>query len=103
MPGVNYAQRFFALLLVLREETDTEHRMDALAICARLRERNGLEVDPRSVRKTLTEMIEAGLPIPGIKPYISGQRGKRYEKHNSKNLPPGRYSGHTDHTEFIPS
>lgn len=69
MPGVNYAQRFFALLLLLREETDTEHRMDALAICARLRERNGLEVDPRSVRKTLTEMIEAGLPIDDTHKY----------------------------------
>ena len=69
MPGVNYAQRFFALLLLLREETDAEHRMDALAICARLRERNGLEVDPRSVRKTLTEMIEAGLPIDDTHKY----------------------------------
>lgn len=69
MPGVNYAQRFFALLLLLREETDTEHRMDALMICDRLRERNGLEMDPRSVRKTLKEMIKAGLPIDDTHKY----------------------------------
>lgn len=69
MPGVNYAQRFFALLSLLREETDAEHRLDALAICARLRERDGLEMDPRSVRKTLAEMIEAGLPIDDTHKY----------------------------------
>ena len=63
MPGVNYAQRFFALLVLLREETDSEHGLDAVQISERLLDRTGLVVDPRSIRRTIADMIEAGVPI----------------------------------------
>lgn len=63
MPGVNYARRFFALLALLRRETDAEHALDAAEIARRLREQEGLSVDPRSVRRTVAEMKAAGLPV----------------------------------------
>lgn len=69
MPGVNYAQRFFALLDLLRQETDARNCLDATQISTRLQEKTGLVIDPRSVRRTIAQMIEAGLPIDDAHKY----------------------------------
>lgn len=63
MPGVNYAQRFYAILDLLRMETDEDHGLDARQISTLLKENKGIVIDPRSIRKTITEMKNAGFPI----------------------------------------
>lgn len=51
MSKISYAQRIFAILNLLREQTDENHRMDAKEIARELELRQGLEIDPRSVRR----------------------------------------------------
>ena len=69
MPGVHYAQRFFAILELLRQETDPDHCMDAPHLAIRLQEQYHLKVEPRSIRKIIAEMIEAGFPVYGQHKY----------------------------------
>ena len=69
MSKISYAQRIFAILNLLREQTDENHRMDAKEIVRELELRQGLEIDPRSVRRAIDEMIISGCPIDDAHKY----------------------------------
>ena len=65
MPGatVPYTQRFFALLELLKRESDADHRFQQTALAEALEEKNHMPVDRRSVKKALDEMQKAGYPV----------------------------------------
>ncbi len=74
MAKATYAQRIFAIMNLLRDQTDESHRMDAKEIARELERQKGLEIDPRSVRRAINEMIEGGCPIDHThKYYYRGQ------------------------------
>ncbi len=69
MAKATYAQRIFAIMNLLRDQTDETHRMDAKEIARELELQQGLEIDPRSVRRAINEMIEGGCPIDDTRKY----------------------------------
>ena len=69
MAKATYAQRIFAIMNLLRDQTDETHRMDAKEIARELQQQQGMEIDPRSVRRAINEMIAGGCPIDDSRKY----------------------------------
>ena len=61
--GASYTQRFFALLEILKKNTDADHRLQQLQLVDILLDEYHMTVDRRSVRKALDEMQQAGYPV----------------------------------------
>lgn len=69
MPKSDPMQRTLWVLKLLWCESNADRRMSAREIAAILKEREGVTVDPRSIRGYLNSLIEGGFPIEGTGKY----------------------------------
>ena len=53
----------FAILEILRQHTDADHRLNQKEIAAILARDYGIEVDRKTVKRNLTSLLEMGFPI----------------------------------------
>lgn len=68
MKQISYTQRFFAVLELLKGQTNEVCRMSSAEIASKLMQQ-GIKMDPRSITRAIGEMVQAGYPIENMDGY----------------------------------